>query len=161
MISKTQRHFTRTDRAFFKKLAGLAEDAIKGQGEHEQRALRVFEVFAWSTQARAAGKGLTEEQKNWLDETIRRDLDHQSIDPFIQMVLSFQKSMEQSQNGLAAHTENHAMRDQIYAWLDANKTPKMSMDTAADHIKKVVPLAWRTVRDHVGEWKKVREAGKA
>lgn len=163
MISKKQRHFARTDPTFFARLHSIAQGKMLPTEEHEHRARRVFEAFAWGTQAIANGEtGLTEEWKDWMDKTIQRDLDHRSIHHFVEMILEFQEGMAQSEKALLGHAENHALRDEIYAWLDANKTASMSMDAAASAMAgKVVPLAWRTVRDHVGQWKKVRSAGKA
>ncbi|GAB3480297.1 hypothetical protein [Polaromonas eurypsychrophila] len=62
-------------------------------------------------------------------------------------------------NALKRHTENHQLRDAVYTWADKNIKPGKSLDDAAsDMAGKVVPLKWRTVREHLTEWKKLRSA---
>ncbi|MGX5650192.1 hypothetical protein ACWKW4_08050 [Hydrogenophaga borbori] len=59
------------------------------------------------------------------------------------------------------HRENHAMRDQVFAWLDQHKTPEMSLEKAAEAMAgKLVPLSYRAVRDHCTAWNKLRRAGR-
>ena len=57
------------------------------------------------------------------------------------------------------HSENHAMKADVFVWLDANMLNFKSMDAAAQAITKQQPIAFRTARDWVGEWKKVRSTG--
>lgn len=62
------------------------------------------------------------------------------------------------------HRENHAMKQDVFNWLDANPPKARGMDAAATAIfeSKLVPIkSWRTARDWVGEWKKLRSAGTA
>ena len=60
----------------------------------------------------------------------------------------------------ARHTENRAMKTDVFAWLDANMANFKSMDSAAEAIAGViVPTKFRTARNWVGEWKKLRSAG--
>ena len=61
----------------------------------------------------------------------------------------------------AAHAENRAMQQDVFAWLDKN--PPKILDVADDtiHELKLVPMSWRTIRKWVGEWKKLRSTGKA
>lgn len=64
------------------------------------------------------------------------------------------------QNGAKAHSENRAMKMDVFAWLDENMVRFNSMDSAAQEIStNVAPVAFRTARDWVGQWKKVRSAG--
>lgn len=59
------------------------------------------------------------------------------------------------------HIENHAMRAQVFEWLDENMKHIASFDAAADAIAgKVVPVKWRTARDWVALWRKVRSASR-
>lgn len=61
----------------------------------------------------------------------------------------------------ARHAENRAMKREVQSWLDANMSNFKSMDKAAEAIAgKVSPVAFRTAREWVGEWKKLRSAGK-
>jgi hypothetical protein len=64
------------------------------------------------------------------------------------------------QRGAAtAHKEHRSMKAEVYAWLDINRPKFKSMDKAAEAITKQQPIAFRTARDWVGEWKKLRSAG--
>jgi hypothetical protein len=54
----------------------------------------------------------------------------------------------------AAHVENRALKKEAFAWCDANMKNFPSMDSAAGALQKVVPVAFRTARSWVGDWKK-------
>lgn len=58
----------------------------------------------------------------------------------------------------ARHSENHAMKSDVFKWLDANMVNFKSMDSAAEAITKQQPIKFRTARDWTGEWKKLRSA---
>ncbi len=58
------------------------------------------------------------------------------------------------------HAENRAIKQDVFAWLDEHFPAQKSMDAAAQTIAgKVAPVAFRTARDWVGEWKKLRSTG--
>jgi hypothetical protein len=59
----------------------------------------------------------------------------------------------------ARHTENRAMKTDVFAWLDTNMPNFKSMDAAAQAAIKQQPIAFRTARDWIGQWKKVRSTG--
>jgi hypothetical protein len=60
----------------------------------------------------------------------------------------------------ARHAENRALKLEVFQWCDDNMANAPSMDAAAGQVAGViVPLSWRTVRDWMGEWKKLRSAG--
>ena len=60
----------------------------------------------------------------------------------------------------ARHQENRAIKQDVFAWLDTNMPNFKSMDSAAEAIAgKVAPVKFRTARDWVGEWKKLRSTG--
>lgn len=65
----------------------------------------------------------------------------------------------------ARHAENRALKREAFAWLDLNRVKFPSMDKAAEALAgKIVPVAWRTARDWVAEWHKlkaVRSASRA
>ena len=74
----------------------------------------------------------------------------------------FQAGKKSLANAGAAgrHTENRAIKQDVFAWLDTNMPNFKSMDSAAEAIAgKVAPVKFRTARDWVGEWKKLRSAG--
>lgn len=59
----------------------------------------------------------------------------------------------------ARHTENRNMKAEVFKWLDAQMAAFKSMDAAAQAITKQQPIAFRTARDWLGEWKKLRSTG--
>ena len=59
----------------------------------------------------------------------------------------------------ARHTENRSMKADVFKWLDAQMADFRSMDAAAEAITKQQPIVFRTARDWVGDWKKLRSAG--
>jgi hypothetical protein len=62
--------------------------------------------------------------------------------------------------GAVRHAENRSMKADVFKWLDANKTDRMSMDAAAQAIIKQQPIAFRTARDWVADWKKLRSTSR-
>jgi hypothetical protein len=59
----------------------------------------------------------------------------------------------------ARHTETRNMKVDVFHWLDVHMTEFKSMDAAAQAIIKQQPVVFRTARDWVGDWKKLRSAG--
>lgn len=69
------------------------------------------------------------------------------------------KSQAARSHAQLRHTENRAIKQDIFVWLDSNMNRFKSMDAAAEAIAgKVAPIKFRTARDWVGEWKKLRLA---
>ena len=100
--------------------------------------------------------------ENWvqsINEHIRTSLD---FDAMLEVLHLYKESVAKNQalwSALKRHTENHALRDAVYVWADQNIKPGMALDSAASDVAgKVVPLKWRTVREHLTEWKKLRSA---
>ena len=166
MATKIQKHFSEPTPGFFKRLQAATSGYM--EDEDRQRALRVFEAFSLGAMYEhspietrpnmaAAAKA---SWPAWMDECLRRDLDHKSINFFVQYVLEFYEKSVQAEKASVGHAENHAMRDQIFEWLDTHKTPAMSLGDAATALAgKVVPLKWSTVREHCTSWNKLRSAG--
>lgn len=72
------------------------------------------------------------------------------------------KSIAPRRNALKRHAEHHAMKADVFAWLDSNMSKYRSMDAAAEAVVgkgKVVPVTVRTARVWITEWKKLRAAG--
>ncbi len=122
----------------------------------------------------------------WLDEALIADfLDGRGLDPLISGIeklchhlndgpqkafamldlVRAQAKREIARSGAKAkNAENRAMKSDVFAWLDANPPKHRGMDEAATKIfeSKLVPIkSWRTARDWVGEWEKLRSAGTA
>ena len=57
------------------------------------------------------------------------------------------------------HAENRSMKADVFTWLNANMVNFKSMDSAAEAITKQQPITFRTARDWIGEWKKLRSTG--
>lgn len=73
-----------------------------------------------------------------------------------------QRAISEQQQKYAAerHAENRAMKAEVFAWLDTNRANYKSMDSTAEAIAgKIAPIAFRTARDWVGEWKRLRSTG--
>ena len=95
-----------------------------------------------------------------LQRAIADNLDITTIGAFIELIVANAESAKQTAVALKRHAENHALRDEIYAWMDANYKKGMALDDAASIIsEKIVPLKWRTVRDHLTAWRKLRSTG--
>ena len=156
--------------ALIKAFEDMAErlDAImeKRKEEGKAKAQRVYDIFMEGSElvdiddksdsASIAANRWVER----LDEAIKEDLNISSIAYFIELVGENHLSAIQAAKSKIRHAENHAMRDDIYKWMDDNYDGVMSFDSAASEIAgKIVPLAWRTVREHITEWNKLRSAG--
>ena len=94
-----------------------------------------------------------------VNEHIRTSID---MDAMMEIIRLYRESAVKNtaiRNALKRHTENHALRDAVYSWADANIKQGKSLDDAASDVAgKVVPLKWRTVREHLTQWKKLRSA---
>lgn len=60
----------------------------------------------------------------------------------------------------ARHKENREMKKDAFDWLNANFERFKSMDEAADAVREVVPVKFRTAREWVGHWKKAMAENK-
>ncbi|WP_140426727.1 hypothetical protein [Acidovorax sp. Root267] len=92
----------------------------------------------------------------------RYTLEHEPDNP---IALTFIAAMKTSKtlaakaNAYKGHSENHDIRNEIFAWLNANFRPGMSLnDAAAQMASKVVPLKYEAVRRHCTAWNKARKA---
>lgn len=94
-----------------------------------------------------------------LDVSISNALNHRSIAYFAELILEHHESAKQAARAIKRHAENHAMKADVFVWLDENMVHFRSMDSAAEAISgKVAPIAFRTARGWVGHWKKLRSA---
>ena len=93
-----------------------------------------------------------------MDTAISVNLDHSSISHFVEMIAKNHVKALQVSNANKRHAENHAMKAEVFVWLDANMSDFKSMDKAAEAVMKQQPIAFRTARDWVGQWKKLRSA---
>lgn len=93
-----------------------------------------------------------------LDKTIRSCLTHRSIGYLIELIESNHESAKQAARAFKRHAESHAMKAEIFDWLNA-QTQFKSIESAAMAITKRVPIAHVTARDWYKEWKKLRSTG--
>jgi hypothetical protein len=96
---------------------------------------------------------------NDMDTAISVNLDHSSISYFVEMIAKNHVRALQVSRANKRHLETNAMKAWVFVWLDSNMTKFKSMDKAAEAVMKQQPIAFRTARDWVGEWKKLRSAG--
>lgn len=60
----------------------------------------------------------------------------------------------------ARHAENWSCKETVFQWCDENMAKHKSMNAAAEAVaNKLVPYGYRTVRDWMTEWKKLRPPG--
>jgi hypothetical protein len=69
-----------------------------------------------------------------------------------------QREIDQERALAVRHAENRAMKHEVHTWLASNMVSFKSMDAAAQAITKQQPISFRTARDWVGEWRKLRSA---
>ena len=94
-----------------------------------------------------------------INEKIRTRLDFYSLCGLMVMAQKDAASRKSFLMATKRHTENRSMKASIFVWLDANMPKFRSMDAAAQAATKQQPIAFRTAREWVGEWKKVRSTG--
>ena len=83
------------------------------------------------------------------------------VDALVKGVL-IGKSIAPKRNAKKRHAEHHSMKAEVFVWCDANMLNYKSMDKAAEAIAgKITPIAFRTARAWIGEWKKLRSPGTA
>lgn len=95
-----------------------------------------------------------------LNVSIAENLNHRSIAYFAELILEHHESARQAARAIKRHDENRAMKADTFVWLDANRDQYKSMDAAAQAITKQQPIAFRTARAWVGDWRKLRSASK-
>ena len=94
-----------------------------------------------------------------LDEAICNYLNHRTIGYFLELVQANRESAKQAARAIKRHSENHAMKAQVFDWLGANRRNFSSMDKTAEALTKVVPMGFRTLRGWVSEWHKLQPPG--
>ena len=94
-----------------------------------------------------------------VNEIIHTHLNFYSLCELMNMGTANHVRQKAFRMALKRHSENHAMKEDVFVWLDTNMPNFKSMDAAAQAITKQQPIAFRTARDWVGEWKKLRSTG--
>ncbi len=148
----------------------LIEEGLKliqdSRAEKHNKAALVWEAFrkAYELADSFEQTGIDDVLfRKWADdvnEAIREHLNHETLGSFVEIVIDAGASAAQAARATVRHSENHAMKKEVFDWLDVNMVNHSSMDDAAEAIAgKVVPVKWRTARDWVSQWKAVRSAG--
>jgi len=91
---------------------------------------------------------------------IDKYIDPASIYHFIELTVADAASTKARLKAVKSHAEDYATKNSVFAWLDSNMAEFKSMDAAAQAIIKQQPIAFRTARDWVGDWKKLRSASR-
>ena len=135
-----------TDPEYLNRMMALAD---AGRAFHRARALRLIELCD-------AG-----DPSDFYREVEQFQPDAYVVAELVKMAKANRDSERAKAGAHSAHAENRAMKQDVFDWLDENFSTQKSMDAAADTIKelKLVPMMWRTIRDWVGEWKKLRSTG--
>lgn len=115
----------------------------------------VLGAFDWLSEAQDA-LSLSNGNNMW-DEGAKLE-----CEPAIENSINFVSQARTALAKIAAqarHTENRSMKSDVFKWLDVHITEFKSMDAAAQAIIKQQPVVFRTARDWVGDWKKLRSPG--
>jgi hypothetical protein len=92
----------------------------------------------------------------------RLEISFDIVDSLLNSAAAQDASARASRAAILRHVENHAMKADVFDWLDINRANFKSMDAAAEAIAgKICPVSFRTARAWVAAWKKQRSAGKA
>ena len=103
---------------------------------------------------------LCDEYKLKVNNAIKANLDINSLWSFMGIVAVNYKSIDASRKAHMKNAKNHADKQKVFAWCDENMTDFRSMDSAAYEIAdSKFSQKFRTVRDWMTEWKKLRSAG--
>jgi hypothetical protein len=129
---------------------------------HKPRAKKVLDAWLADTDD-IDGEGNGEWEAR-LNLAIEKHLDANSFHYLIKIASS--ESVKDFSSALARkgahkrHKEHREIKAAIFEWLDVNRSNYKSMDATAKAIIKQQPIAFRTAREWVGEWKKLRPAGR-
>lgn len=129
------------------KIKAGVEELHKSIDDSREKAQTFFKIF----------------QTEWFIEKseVEKYLDNMSIHHFIELVVADAASTKARLKAVKRHTENRAMKQDVFAWLDENMANFKSMDSAAESVARTVaPIKFRTARDWVGEWKKLRSSAR-
>jgi hypothetical protein len=70
-------------------------------------------------------------------------------------------SLAASKAAIKRHAENHAMKDEVFAWCARHLQDYASMDSAAEAVAgRIVPVAFRTARSWIGEYRKGEQSAR-
>ncbi len=92
------------------------------------------------------------------DQQIRQHIDCISIYEFMRLVLENQATTRAVINANKAHAKHHAMKANVFVWLDSNFADYKSNAAAARNIVKLQAIEHETALDWINDWKKSRSA---
>jgi hypothetical protein len=132
-----------------------------------QRAQKLFDVLQRQSDHLMASKddqtGRYVIRNPWaseLEATIAECLDFKSIGFFVDLISAASNSEKQRLTAIKGHSKNHIAKTQVFEWCDTNMDRFTSMDDAAiDIAESFVPHKFRTVREWMTEWRKLRSTG--
>lgn len=151
---------------------GLASEALKQEAKRKQEAEKLMLRLtqrAKEIRAELDAENLSRDQllhalsqsRAILEHMTELDAKRERLKPELlraAMDYGWQESRRKQhvENAHKRHSENRAMKEQIFDWLDENWTTEKTMEQLTNeiHAAKLVPLTWGTVRRHVTEWKK-------
>lgn len=110
--------------------------------------------------ARRYGRANAEKAVSLGERLAQKNCDVQAMREERPQIAKRARSNVARKGAFAKHRETREMKAKIFVWLDGNMPNFTSMDAAAEAITKQEPIKFRTARDWVGEWKKLRSAGK-
>ena len=148
-------------------LSAQIEDVAREQRRWRQREAKKQKrraMIAWKAvveRVNTSGDSrLDQDFEQGFNPLLRAYLDDRSIPEFIEIAQRLAISNRGKIAAAKAHAENRAMKNDVFTWCDNHMAEYRSMDAAASAVAgKLVPMTWRTVRDWMTAWKKVRSAG--
>ena len=128
---------------------------------NKARAQEVLD--AWLADFDEIDREAGDEWEQRVNAVIAKNMDVDSLHYFIKIIRNNRDRAVRTalarKGADEAHKEHRSMKADAFVWLDANRAQYKSMDAAAQAITKQQPIAFRTARDWVGEWKKLRSTG--
>ena len=91
-----------------------------------------------------------------LNKAIHEHLNARTMGYFLELIQANHQSAKQASRALKRHSENHAIKAQVFDWLGDNRRNFSSMDKTAQALTKVVPMGFRTLQGWVSEWHKLQ-----
>lgn len=144
----------------------LVELANRLRDDQQARAIRVLEAFLAGNElvdSDDRSDAASDAARAWslfMNQTIAQNLDSRSVSHFVELVLQFHVRASQAAKAHKRHAENRALKAEVFAWCDAHMQEFRSMDSAAEAVAgKLVPVKFRTAREWIGEWRKLRSTG--
>lgn len=135
---------------------GLSDTAVQFSQAGE-RALCAMDAICYAEQLRAT-EAQSEELKGLRIQLHLRD---QNTEELVEEKARQKMSVAAKKAAIKRHAENHAMKEQVFAWCAEHFQDYPSMDAAAEAVAgKLVPVAFRTARNWIREFRRREQSAR-